>query len=150
MILFGGGIGSDHISPGSVRLRMADSSTVRVHRHAAGALGTGKLPVLRVGRVNLDHGRRPVDIDGNVTFSALDLLAGKAAGKAAVLRPLYRLAVDRSRVGSWQSPSNSRASRGVSRMVLNTPGSRQAKCQFWTFENGQHGRIAATRISFPT
>ena len=70
--------GSDDGSAGSVRLRMADSSSIRVHRHGAGARRDGGPPQIgssRGGRTTKVH----LGINGNATVRTVFLTPGPAA-----------------------------------------------------------------------
>ncbi|MCY4141941.1 MAG: IS5 family transposase [Rhodobacteraceae bacterium] len=70
--------GSDDGSAGSVRLRMVDSSSVRVHRHGAGAGRDGGPPRIgssRGGRTTKVH----LGIDGNAVVKTVFLTPAQAA-----------------------------------------------------------------------
>ena len=70
--------GSDDGLSGSVRLRMADSSSIRVHKHGAGAPRDGESPqigVSRGGRTTKVH----LGIDGNAMVKTVFLTPGQAA-----------------------------------------------------------------------
>ena len=69
--------GSADGSAGSVRLRMVDSSSVRVHRHGAGAPRDGEPPQIgssRGGRTTKVH----LGIDGNAMVKTVFLTPGQA------------------------------------------------------------------------
>ena len=68
----------DDGSAGSVRLRMVDSSSIRVHRHGAGARRDGGPPRIgpsRGGRTTKVH----LGIDGNAVVKTVFLTPGQAA-----------------------------------------------------------------------
>ena len=70
--------GDDDGPPGSVRLRMVDSSSVRVHRHGAGAPRDGAPPQVglsRGGRTTKVH----LGLDGNEMVKTMFLTPGQAA-----------------------------------------------------------------------
>ena len=83
--------GSDDGPPGSVRLRMVDSSSVRVHRHGVGAPRDGEpaqVGLSRGGRTTKVH----LGIDGNEMVKTVFLTPGQAAGCAqaeAILADLW-------------------------------------------------------------
>ena len=70
--------GSDDGSAGSVRLRMVDSSSIRVHRHGSGARRDGEPPQTGTSRSGRTTKVR-LGIDGKETVKTVFLTPGQAA-----------------------------------------------------------------------
>ena len=90
--------GSDDGPPGSVRLRMVDSSSVRVHKHGAGAPRDGEPPQVglsRGGRTTKVH----LGIDGNEMVKTVFLTPGQAADCAQAEALLADLGHDETVIG---------------------------------------------------
>ena len=90
--------GGDDGPPGSVRLRMVDSSSVRVHRHGAGAPRDGapaQVGLSRGGRTTKVH----LGIDGNEMVKTVFLTPGQAADCAQAEALLAGLGHDETVIG---------------------------------------------------
>ncbi len=90
--------GDDDGPPGSVRLRMVDSSSVRVHRHGAGAPRDGtpsQVGLSRGGRTTKVH----LGIDGNEMVKTVFLTPGQAADCAQAEALLADLGHDETVIG---------------------------------------------------
>ena len=98
--------GGDDGPPGSVRLRMVDSSSVRVHQHGAGAPRDGASP-----QVGLSRGGRttkvPLGIDGNEMVKTVFLTPGQAADCAQAVALLAGLGHDETAGVTAAIPSRS-------------------------------------------
>ncbi len=117
--------GSDDGSAGSVRLRMVDSSSIRVHRHGAGAPRDGGPPRIgssRGGRMTKVH----LGIDGNAVVKTVFLTPAQAADCTEAEVLLADLGKD-GKVIADKRLTTPPATRSRLRSVP-TPGSRRA----WT------------------